>query len=137
MENLEREGASIVNMWHKRKDSTVFPATITKSFIRDETGSPVGSVVIARDITEQKEKEEELKKAKIDADAASQAKILHQADLLESVWGGYAHPIPRLSFKPNSSFMANQWIARIETKYCFFANAPLLWGAGKTAPETI
>ena len=46
-----------------RRDGTVFPAVLTVSPIRDETGRSLALSVIARDITERKRAENELRRA--------------------------------------------------------------------------
>jgi len=49
-----------------RRDGSVFPALLTISPIRDESGQAVGLSVIARDITERKRAENELRRANQD-----------------------------------------------------------------------
>jgi PAS domain S-box-containing protein len=44
-----------------KRDGSVFPAVLTVSPIRDESGSPVALAVIARDISDQKRREESLR----------------------------------------------------------------------------
>jgi PAS domain S-box-containing protein len=55
------------------KDGSTDWAEVTTSFIRDETGSPVGLLGVTRDISERK-RAEQLYKAKIVADASNKAK---------------------------------------------------------------
>jgi signal transduction histidine kinase len=58
---------------HYCKDGSVDWAEVTTSFIRNETGSPVGLLGVTRDISERK-RAEQLYKAKIAADASNKAK---------------------------------------------------------------
>jgi diguanylate cyclase (GGDEF)-like protein/PAS domain S-box-containing protein len=50
-----------INM--KRKNGEVFPASLSIKVMRDETGKNVGSVTVARDLTETKDRETKLKLA--------------------------------------------------------------------------
>ncbi len=64
------ETGSFINeeVWHKRKDGTVFPALMAGNLIRDEKGNPsliAGTVI---DITERKQIEKELAKFKTISD---------------------------------------------------------------------
>ncbi len=47
----------------KRKDGGTFPSSLSVKVLRDENGNNIGSVTVARDLTEQKEKEEKLREA--------------------------------------------------------------------------
>jgi PAS domain-containing protein len=49
-----------------RRDGSIFPAVLTISPIRDESGKTVALSVIARDITERKRVENELRRANED-----------------------------------------------------------------------
>ena len=44
----------------KRKDGSTFPASLSIKVMRDEAGKNLGSVTVARDLTELKEKEAKL-----------------------------------------------------------------------------
>ena len=46
-----------------RRDGTQFPARITLSLLRDDTGALIGRVLCVQDITEQRQLEEELRQA--------------------------------------------------------------------------
>jgi PAS domain S-box-containing protein len=64
-----REGTGIIRNFETirmRRDGSVFPALLTISAIRDESGKPVAVSVIARDITERKRAENELRRANAD-----------------------------------------------------------------------
>lgn len=69
---VQHKGAHTGEVWHMRKDETVFPTMMTVNLIQDEK-KPNKLVSIARDITEQKKNEEELTRAKETAEAASEA----------------------------------------------------------------
>jgi PAS domain S-box-containing protein len=50
-------------MWHARRDGSVFPSLMHNSLLRDEAGAPVGILGTLRDISHRKRAEEELQKA--------------------------------------------------------------------------
>ncbi|MFP4056064.1 MAG: PAS domain S-box protein [Candidatus Brocadiia bacterium] len=47
-------------VWHARRDGSVFPAFMHNTLLRHDAGAPIGMVAAMRDITEQKEAEERL-----------------------------------------------------------------------------
>jgi len=51
-------------IWHKKKDGTVFPALMTGNLIRDEEGNPLFIVGSTIDITERKQAEQETERFK-------------------------------------------------------------------------
>lgn len=59
---------------NKRKNGEIFTAFIEASFLKNSNGEVIGSMGISRDITESKRAEEELRQAKVKAEAASKAK---------------------------------------------------------------
>ncbi len=61
-------------VWNRRKDGVEFPAFLSTSAIRDEQGRATALVGISTDITEQKRVEDELRRAKEAAEAASRSK---------------------------------------------------------------
>ena len=61
-------------IWHVRRDGTVFPTQMHNSLLRDEMGNATGLIATARDITEHKRVEAALRQAKEDAEAANRAK---------------------------------------------------------------
>ncbi len=50
-------------IWHVRRDGTVFPALMHNSLLRDEAGDPIGMIGTLRDITERKHAEEALRES--------------------------------------------------------------------------
>ena len=58
----------------KRKDKTFFPASINLSVLNDSMGQAEAIVAVHRDVTERKEREEALRKAKEDAEIANRTK---------------------------------------------------------------
>ena len=60
---LMQEGSYVSEeVWHKRKDDTIFPALMNGTLIRDDKGNPVVMAATVMDITERKQAEEQLKK---------------------------------------------------------------------------
>jgi len=58
----------------KRKDKTSFPVSINLSFLRDSGGQPEAIVAVHRDVTESKKREEDIKRAKEEAEIANRTK---------------------------------------------------------------
>ena len=50
-------------IWHIRRDGTVFPCLMHNSLLRDEVGNPIGLIGALRDITESKRAEQALKES--------------------------------------------------------------------------
>ena len=50
-------------IWHVRRDGTVFPALMHNSLLRDEEGRPTGMIGTLRDITDRKRADEALRKS--------------------------------------------------------------------------
>lgn len=73
-EVVMKNGFNTGEMGHKRKNETSFPTAMTVTLLNDEKGRSTGMVATARDITMQKHNEAELKKAKVEAELANQAK---------------------------------------------------------------
>jgi PAS domain S-box-containing protein len=70
---LETEGFHTCEVGHKRKDGTTFPTMMAVNLLKDENNNPTHLVGIARDISIQKQNEEELCMARDAAEASSQA----------------------------------------------------------------
>ena len=61
-EQLKTEGTyAAEEVWHRRKDNTVFPVLMSGTLIKDEKGTPLFVGVTAIDITERKKAEEKIK----------------------------------------------------------------------------
>ncbi|HEY82461.1 MAG TPA: PAS domain S-box protein [Dehalococcoidia bacterium] len=70
-ERLLREGSFPgEEVWHKRKDGTVFPTLMSAHLVRDERGTPLYLTASVLDITERKRMEEEVLKFKAISDQA-------------------------------------------------------------------
>ena len=50
-------------IWHVRRNGTVFPTLMHNSLLRDEAGTPIGVIGTLRDITERKQAEEALRES--------------------------------------------------------------------------
>lgn len=48
---------------HQRRDATQFPASVMLSYIRDDTGAPVGQVMNIRNLTDERRLEEQLRQS--------------------------------------------------------------------------
>ena len=70
---LETEGFHTCEVGHKRNDYTTFPTMMAVNLLKDENNNPTHLVGIARDISIQKQNEEELCMARDAAEASSQA----------------------------------------------------------------
>lgn len=73
IETVKEKGANSGEVGHMRKNGTVFVSMMTMTLLRDEDERKMRIVSIARDITEQKESESELRKAKEVAEDANRA----------------------------------------------------------------
>ena len=60
---IKRTGEFDGEIWHKRRDGTVFPILMHNSILSDETGTPIGMIGTARDITERKQAEVALRES--------------------------------------------------------------------------
>ncbi len=62
-ERLKQKGNYVAEeVWHRKKDNTVFPALMNGTLIRDEEGKPLFMAATAVDITERKQMEDELRR---------------------------------------------------------------------------
>lgn len=72
----KQDGKFCGEIWHVRRDGTLFPTLMTSSLYHDDRGKLVGLVATCRDITEEKKKDEELKNIqRLLDDAGELAKI--------------------------------------------------------------
>jgi PAS domain S-box-containing protein len=60
---LKSKGRFNGEVWHVRKDGTVFPTLMHNSVLRNDTGEPIGLIATMRDITELKRAEDELRES--------------------------------------------------------------------------
>ena len=60
---VQRTGEFTGEIWHRRKDGTIFPAFMHNSIMRDISGKPVGMIGTMRDITQRKHAEDALKES--------------------------------------------------------------------------
>ena len=51
-------------IWHVRRDGTIFPTVMHNSLQKDKAGNPLGFIATCRDITERKKAEEELRETR-------------------------------------------------------------------------
>jgi PAS domain S-box-containing protein len=58
---IRTRGVWIGEIGHIRKDGTAFPASMSVTLLKDDDGKPAWVVAVARDVTEVKRREEELK----------------------------------------------------------------------------
>ncbi|NQS97594.1 MAG: PAS domain S-box protein, partial [candidate division Zixibacteria bacterium] len=54
---IQETGSFIGEIWHVRRDGTVFPSLMHNSLLRDEAGNPIGMIGTLRDISEIKQAE--------------------------------------------------------------------------------
>jgi PAS domain S-box-containing protein len=67
-------------VWHRRKDGTVFLALMNATAIRDDNGNPLYFAVTSIDITERKKAEEELKLRSELLDSATDSIFVHDIE---------------------------------------------------------
>ena len=60
---IRETGSFAGEIWHVRRDGTVFPTAMHNSLLRDPTGRPIGMIGTVRDITEAKEAEHRLQES--------------------------------------------------------------------------
>ena len=72
-------------LWNRRKDGSEFPISLSTSLVRDRGGRTIAQVAVASDITERKRAEDEWKRAKEAAEAASRAKSEFLANLSHEI----------------------------------------------------
>ncbi|MGZ5278512.1 MAG: PAS domain S-box protein, partial [Pseudobdellovibrionaceae bacterium] len=70
---------------YRRKDGSYVWVNLTKSLVRDESGSPKGFVAVIEDISARKRLEEDLQNAKQSADSANQLKTAFLANMSHEI----------------------------------------------------
>jgi len=60
---IRDEGWFSGEIWHKKRDGTVFPTIMNNSVLRDDRGNPIGMIATALDTTDMKEAEEKLEES--------------------------------------------------------------------------
>ena len=60
-QQIQETGSFKGELWHVRRDGTVFPTLMHNSLLRDEAGNTIGMIGTLRDISDLKAKEEETK----------------------------------------------------------------------------
>lgn len=63
MEQVRKAGSFTGEIWHARRDGTVFPTLMRVSLLRDDGGAVIGAVATALDITEQRAANEALRES--------------------------------------------------------------------------
>ena len=81
--DLKNHGSMTIESQHKRKDGTLYPAEVTLNYL--EFNGKEYNFAYIRDITERKRIEEELRRAKESAEAASQAKSEFLANMSHEI----------------------------------------------------
>jgi len=69
---LQKVGFYAKEVWHKRKDGTVFPTLMTAILVRDDKGKPLYTSAVVVDITERKRWEEALQEKNEQLDAQNE-----------------------------------------------------------------
>jgi two-component system cell cycle sensor histidine kinase/response regulator CckA len=59
-QQLQATGEFTGEIWHVRRDGTIFPTLMRNSILRDDEGKPIGMIGTLRDITERKQEKEEI-----------------------------------------------------------------------------
>ncbi len=139
-----REGKFAVNdVGHVRKGGETFPTRMSSSYLRDESGKPVGVLGIARDMTEQCELEKRLRHSqKMEAVGTLAGGIAHDFNNLLYVILGYTDlamgdlgeespPFHSLSEARKAILRASDLVARIVR---FSRGTERLRGACEPAP---
>ncbi len=61
---IMRTGSFKGEIWHKRRDGSIFPTMMQNSIIRDDIGKPIGMMAATRDISTLKQTEETLRESR-------------------------------------------------------------------------
>jgi PAS domain S-box-containing protein len=85
METARETGRAADERWHVRKDGTRFYVSGVLSALHDADGAVIGYVKIARDLTEQRQTEEELRRANDELEARVRERTFELAKVNESL----------------------------------------------------
>ena len=81
LEIAAREGRYEEEAWRVRKNGQAFWASVVVSAVRDDTGRLIGFAKVTRDLTERKQAEAQLVRAKVEAEKASESKSQFLANM--------------------------------------------------------
>jgi len=96
-------------LWHTRRDGTVFPTIMHNSIFRDKSGKPIGLIGTVRDITERKQAEEGLRttherlQATLDALPDLLFELDHSGTIID-----FRAPHPEILYLPPSEFIGKK-----------------------------
>jgi diguanylate cyclase (GGDEF)-like protein/PAS domain S-box-containing protein len=88
-EKLKKEGSFVEEIWHKRKDGSLFPVLINATLIKDGKGSPLFISATVIDISERKRAEKELQA--LNKQLLKSNRRFKQLALIDSQTGLYNH----------------------------------------------
>jgi PAS domain S-box-containing protein len=69
---LQEMGEFSGEIWHARRDGTLFPTLMHNSLLRDEMGNPIGMIGTMRDITKQVQAEESIRRRNLELELLNQ-----------------------------------------------------------------
>ena len=100
---IQETGEFSGEIWHIRRDGTVFLTLMHNSLLRDEAGNPIGMIGTLRDITERKRMEEEVLKAqKLESISVLASGIAHDFNnILTGILGNIS--LARMYTDPNKA----------------------------------
>lgn len=94
LQQLETTGSWMGEIGHARKDGTSFPAYMSTTLLTDDEGKPAGFIRVARDITEKKKLEAQLRQSqKMESIAQLTGGIAHDFNNILSAVAGFANLI--------------------------------------------
>ena len=82
---LQEGNHTAEEIWHIKKDGTIFPALMNGTLISNPLGKPIFISITAMDITERKQAEVALQKAKSEAEKANRAKSEFLANMSHEI----------------------------------------------------
>jgi PAS domain S-box-containing protein len=69
---VRKDGSYAGQVWHVRKDGTDFPCYVSVTLVKNDQAEVTGTVVVCRDMTETRQKEEELNRYRVQMARAEQ-----------------------------------------------------------------